>query len=183
MSGSRRCTSHTAWDNVFRSQSPAFTFRTLPYRRYPAHFFLKRLRRCFTAETHLRGDSSTLTAGTPRVAGAWLRSIRAAAASALIFSSEAARCNLAEGGGGSARVETACGLFSILLLRPKAACMFGARKSRKTRKCNGYPEKKSPAAPGFFFGWQQNAACRTAPLRVRLRKCSANIACAGQTAS
>ena len=70
-------------------------------------------------------------------------------------------------------------------------CSFGrrrrawywAQKSRKNRKCNGYPEKKSPAAPRFFFGWQQNAACRTAPLRVRLRKCSANIACAGQTAS
>ena len=183
MTGSRRCTSNRSQHDAFCALEPAFAFRPLPSKRRARHFFLNRLRRCFTAETHLRGDSSTLTAGTPRVAGAWLRSIRAAAASALIFSSEAARCNVAEGGGGSARVETACGLFSILLLRPKAACMFGARKSRKTRKCNGYPEKKSPAAPGFFFGWQQNAACRTAPLRVRLRKCSANIACAGQTAS
>ena len=35
-----------------------------------------------------------------------------------------ARCNVAEGGGGLAHVETACGLFSILLLRPKAGCMI-----------------------------------------------------------
>ena len=113
------------------SNTPAFAFRTSPYRRPRAIFFLNTPSALFSCRDAPPRRLLDTQAGTPRVAGTWLRSIRAAAASALNFSSEAARCNAAEGGGGSARVETACGLFSILLLRPRAACMTRGSKIKE----------------------------------------------------
>ena len=160
--------------DIFCALEPAFDLRATPRERRAGHFFLKTpsaLFYCRDAPPRRLLDTHSWHSARGRCMTAFDTRCRCFSTH-LLERGSAVQLGRRRRRVGSRRD---C-VWTFLNFAPSAEGGVhgsGLKKSRKNRKCNGYPEKKSPAAPRFFFGWQQNAACRTAPLRVRLRKCSA----------